>query len=93
MSALSLFACPYCGETLNIEDAEIKNGYIISGKLVCAGHAKGECEKKYEAEIIDGIIETGNLYTEMYDHPDLTRGLYRDMGPEFSFVSRNVMTA
>ena len=30
VSALPLFACPYCGESLNIEDAEIKNGYIIS---------------------------------------------------------------
>ena len=26
VSALPLFACPYCGEPLNIEDAEIKNG-------------------------------------------------------------------
>lgn len=31
VSALPLFACPYCGESLNIEDVEIKNGYIISG--------------------------------------------------------------
>lgn len=85
VSALPLFACPYCGESLNIEDAEIKNGYIISGKLVCSGHGNGTCEKKYEAKIVDGIVETGNLYTGIYDHPDLKRGLYRDMGPEFSF--------
>ena len=38
-----------------------------------------EREKKYEAKIVDGItVETGNLYTGIYDHPDLKRGLYRD---------------
>ena len=54
VSALPLFACPYCGESLNIEDAEIKNGYIISGKLVCSGYGNGTCEKKYEAKSVDG---------------------------------------
>ena len=59
---------------------------------LCSGHGNGTCEKKYEAKIVDGIVETGNLYTGIYDHPDLKRGLYRDMGPEFSFVSRDAMT-
>lgn len=80
LSALSLLVCPHCGAPLKIADAEIENGYILSGSLVCSR------DGQYEAKISDGIIETGNLYTGLYDRPDLSRGLYRDMGPEFSFA-------
>lgn len=81
LSSCQLFVCPDCGTPINIEDAVISNGYIISGKLLCA---ESNCENHYCANIVDGIIETGNLYQGMYDRPDLKRGLYRDMGPEFS---------
>lgn len=79
---LPLLACPVCGAPLRIEDAVIEGSEIISGSLVCQGSEISR--HQYHAVIDNGIIKTGNLYSGMYDRPDLERGLYRNMGPDFS---------
>lgn len=83
VSALSLLVCPHCGRPLTINSASIEGCSVFSGVLKCPdprdcpGHG-------YEAVIRNGILITGNEYTGSYDSPDLTRGLYRNMSPEFS---------
>lgn len=79
--ALNLLACPHCGMRLKVDNASIQDGGIWSGTLYCAN---GECPKGYHAAIEHGIVKTGNLYTGDHDWPDLKRGLYRNMVPEFS---------
>lgn len=81
LCALSLFVCPHCGRPLLISDARIQNQFLLSGTLSCPPSA--ECPG-YKAVIENGIIKTGKLYTGIYDKPDLTRGMYRAMGQEFS---------
>lgn len=81
LSALSLLACPHCGRSLMVEHALIQEDYVGSGLLRCSNP---DCVPGYQAEIQQGIIKTGNVYTAPYDSPDLRRGLYRDMVPSFS---------
>lgn len=80
--ALNLLVCPHCGRPLMVENALIRGDYVYSGTLHCSGGS--ECPQGYTAQIDHGIVKTGNLYTKPYDRPDLTRGLYRDMVPDFS---------
>lgn len=75
LSALSLLTCPFCGQSLELENAFLNQSYIYQGKLCC------RCG--YQAEIEDGIVQTGNLYTGVWDAPDLHRGLYRDVSEDF----------
>ncbi|BAL01416.1 putative MerR family transcriptional regulator [Oscillibacter valericigenes Sjm18-20] len=76
ISALPLLTCPHCGKQLEISNADLNSRYIFSGFLNCA------CG--YHAKIENGIVKTGNLYTNIYDRPDLRRGLYRNVGQGFS---------
>lgn len=75
LSAVSLLQCPHCHKQLQIEQAEIRQKYIHQGKLSCA------CG--YRADIRDGVVCTGNVYTGAYDQPDLKRELYHDTGNEW----------
>lgn len=76
--AVPLLACPHCHHQLQIKDAAIQGKYIMSGQLFCS------CG--WKAEIQDGIVLTGNLYTGTHDTPDLERKLYHETGPQFSIV-------
>lgn len=75
LRALELLCCPHCKKQLRVSGAQITGRYIESGEL--------SCDCGYRAKISDGIVDTGNRYTGQYDSPDLTRGLYRDVGEEF----------
>ena len=79
LCALPLLVCPVCGKTLRIEHAVIQEGFVLSGDLKCPSS-----DHVYNAMIDNGIVKTNNLYTAPYDHPDLNRGMYRDMKPDFS---------
>ena len=81
LSALHLLVCPHCGRRLKVDNAAILDDSIWSGTLYCANE---DCPKGYRAAIEHGIVKTGNLYTGDHDWPDLKRGLYRNMVPEFS---------
>ena len=83
VSALGLLVCPHCGRTLTIDGAVIEGGAVISGSLKCP--SPQECPGSgYHAVIENGIVKTGTVYTGDSDAPDLKRGLYRGMSPEFS---------
>ncbi len=75
LSALRLLCCPRCGNPLQLEYAQLDAKYVYSGQLTCG------CG--YRAEIDQGIVQTGNLYTGPYDSPDLKRGLYRTESKNF----------
>lgn len=75
LSAVQLLHCPYCRKQLSIENAEIHFKYLMKGQLIC------DCG--YQAQIEQGIVKTGNLYTGRHDRPDLKRQLYHDTGEEF----------
>ena len=75
LSALSLLACPCCGQALELDNASLSQNYIHRGDLFC------RCG--YQARIEDGIVLTGHLYTGSHDSPDLRRGLYRDVSDDF----------
>lgn len=75
INALRLFACPFCGDSLRLENASLNSKYILNANL--------ECSCGYKAKIGDGILRTGNMYTAPYDKPDLMRGLYRDVSENF----------
>lgn len=75
LNALSLLVCPHCGQPLELENASLSQNYIYCGQLCC------RCG--YHADIEDGIVLTGNLYTGSHDSPDLRRGLYRDVSDDF----------
>lgn len=75
LSAVSLLHCPSCRRQLQIEQAEIRGKYILRGRLTCA------CG--YRADIRDGVVCTGNVYTGTHDQPDLKRELYHDTGNEW----------
>ncbi|MDT3843679.1 MAG: MerR family transcriptional regulator [Bacillota bacterium] len=76
LRCVEMLYCPKCRKQLNIEDAHIASRYIIAGALTC------ECG--YCAEIRNGIVRTGNVYTGAHDMPDLERKLYHDTGSEFN---------
>lgn len=78
LAALHLLACPDCGSPLHLTDAELDGQYIYRGNISCS------CG--YQARIEDGILDTGNRYEGAYDRPDLTRGVYRDVGQKFSIA-------
>lgn len=69
LRALSLLQCPLCGGRFKLENADLDARYIYRGNLRCA------CGE--ELPILDGILETGNLYTGAYDQPDLKRELHK----------------
>ena len=73
--ALQYLVCPLCGKKLKISQASMTDEYLDSGKL--------DCSCGYHADIINGIVDTGNRYPGSYDHPDEKRGLYRNVGDEF----------
>lgn len=75
LHALQYLACPHCYKALQIENASFSGRHLHSGTLLCS------CG--YHASIVDGVILTGNLYTEEDDHPDLTRGLYHGLCQDF----------
>lgn len=75
LNMLQYLCCPHCQKQLQAENARIAGKYLISGRLHCG------CG--YQAVIADGIVDTGNRYLGEDDHPDLKRGLYRDVGEEF----------
>jgi len=81
LKALSVLACPHCQKQLRVENAEIVNQSIHSGKLLCS------CG--YEALIRDGIVCTGNLYTGDHDSPDLNRKIYQSVGEEWAVYVQN----
>lgn len=76
LAALPLLACPICGAPLLLENASLSGQYVFSGTLKCA------CS--YHARIQNGVVCTENRYTGAYDHPNLSRGLYRNMGNDFN---------
>jgi len=71
LKALPLLQCPRCGADLSLEQASISGKYVHSGRLTC------KCG--YEADIENGIIDTGNRYLGAHDRPDLERELYRTL--------------
>ena len=75
LHALSLLRCPSCGERFKLENADLDVRYIYRGTLRC------DCGRTLP--INDGIIETGNLYTGLYDSPDLNRELYTEVIGKF----------
>lgn len=74
LKSLEYLCCPICGSQLSVENAKISHKYIYEGILSCG------CG--YEVEIIEGIVITGNKNTSLYDKPDLTRELYKDIPPD-----------
>lgn len=71
LKSLEYLYCPLCGKQLSVENAKISRKYIYDGILICG------CG--YEIEIIDGIVITKNKNASLYDKPDLTRELYKDI--------------
>lgn len=55
ITALNLFSCTKCGETLVLHDAQVSNNQILSGKLRC------HCGEEY---IIDNGILIGKTFLE-----------------------------
>ena len=83
LRALSLLQCPDCGGKLRLENADLDERYVYRGTLRC------KCGK--ELQIVNGILETGNLYTGEYDSPDLKRELYVSAGGKFvSYLEKSV---
>lgn len=73
--SMPLLVCPHCGSALELENASLSSRYIYNGLL--------HCRCGYRADIDNGIIKTGNLYTAPYDVPDLQRKLYRNVNEDF----------
>ena len=81
ISALSLLACPRCGQSLELENASLSHNCVHQGLL--------RCRCGYHASIEDGIVMTDNRYTGTHDSPDLRRGIYRDVSPDFvTYIQR-----
>ena len=68
---LHLLCCPKCGGDLMLENVAMSQKYIFQATL--------NCSCGYSAAIRDGILETENKNTSLYDKPDTTRELYRDL--------------
>lgn len=76
LKALSLLACPRCGKTLKLEQAQLTDRYVYEGTLFC------ECG--YHARIDNGIVLTGRHYTGEYDQTDFScSGHYDSVGKNF----------
>ncbi|MEG1932201.1 MAG: hypothetical protein RR075_03725, partial [Pygmaiobacter sp.] len=75
LSAVHLLACPLCQHPLETKNATILSKYIQTGNL--------SCPCGYTATIQNGIIVTGNYFSHSDDHPDITRGLYKGLHPDF----------
>lgn len=75
LRALALLRCPDCGGKLRLENADLNERYAYRGTLRC------RCGK--ELQIVNGILETGNIYTGEHDSPDLKRELYVFAGGKF----------
>lgn len=71
VSMLKLLCCPRCGGELLLEHVTMNQRYVFQGALGCP------CG--YSAAIRDGVLHTGNVNTSLYDKPDTTRELYRDL--------------
>lgn len=71
LSTLSLMACPRCGGCLDLDSVRMSQNSIYSGLLQCA------CG--YAAAIEDGILLTPNINQSLYDKPEITRDLYKDL--------------
>lgn len=65
LETVQYLACPFCQQQLKISGAEISGQSISSGVL--------ECGCGYRAEIKEGILATGNIYTGGHDSPQLDR--------------------
>lgn len=63
---LRLLCCPDCGGELLLEDVNMSQKYVFQAHL--------RCPCGYQADIRDGILETGNVNTSPYDKPDPTPG-------------------
>lgn len=70
---LHLLCCPSCKGELMLENASMSQTYVFQATLRC-GRRCG-----YTAAIKDGILQTRNINTSLYDKPDTTRELYRDL--------------
>ena len=68
---LHLLCCPRCGGELLLEEVSMSQKYVFRAHL--------RCPCGYQADIRNGILETGNVNTSLYDKPDPTRELYRDL--------------
>ncbi|WP_294151393.1 MerR family transcriptional regulator [uncultured Clostridium sp.] len=78
LKALSLLACPECGGSLSLNQAQLTSKYVYEGIL--------QCDCGYQVKIHDGVVLTGNHYQGEYDHPDFSYGGHYDN------VSRNFVT-
>ena len=70
---LSLLACPICQISIELKNVEMNQRYIWAGDI--------ECKCGYHASIKQGILYTPNKNTSLYDKPDLSRELYKDLPP------------
>lgn len=71
LSMMKLLCCPHCGGDLMLENVTMNQRYVFQGRL--------NCSCGYSAIIQDGILCTQNVNTSLYDKPDTTRELYRDL--------------
>ncbi|MCR5370882.1 MAG: MerR family transcriptional regulator [Clostridium sp.] len=74
IAMLGLLACPRCGGELGLSGVMMNQKAIFQADLQCA------CG--YRAAIRDGILETGQVNESLYDKPDTTRELYKDLPSE-----------
>lgn len=68
---LHLLCCPDCGGEFILENASMSQNYIFQATL--------RCSCGYSAVIREGILQTPNFNTSLFDKPDTTRELYRDL--------------
>lgn len=73
LSMLYMLCCPLCGGDLSLSDVVMNQRYIDSGKLACA------CG--YAATVEKGVVCTPNRNVSLYDKPEITRSLYKDLPP------------
>ncbi len=69
LSMLPLLCCPDCGQTLQLQKADIADGRIINGEA--------ECICGYHATIRDGILITETGTINSLDIPYLNRGIFK----------------
>lgn len=74
LKMLGLICCPNCGSTLSMEQVSMNQQYIF--------HAALHCTCGFSALVEDGILQTQNKNTSLYDKPDTTRELYKDLPSE-----------
>ncbi len=71
VSMLGLLCCPNCRGELMLEGASMSQTYVFQATL--------RCTCGYSAAIRDGILQTKNVNTSLYDKPDTARDMYRDL--------------